>query len=52
MSKNYFWTATLNNRNKLLADDTMKEVIISSFDYLSHEKKIQIYAFVLLIGVE
>lgn len=46
--KIYFWTATINNWNNLLAQDVMKEIIISSLQYLSVQKKIEVYAFVIM----
>ncbi len=48
IGKIYFWTAIINNWNKLLADDAMKEIIISSLKYLSDEKKMEVYAFVVM----
>ncbi len=46
--KIYFWTATINNWYKLLNEDVLKEVIISSLKYLSEKKKIEVYAFVIM----
>ena len=43
IGKLYFWTATINNWNKLLEEDELKEVIISSLKYLVTNKKIEIY---------
>ncbi len=43
IGKLYFWTATINNWNKLLEGDQLKEVIISSLKYLAANKKIEIY---------
>ena len=48
IGKIYFWTATINNWNKLLAEDVMKEIIISSLKYLSAETKIEVFAFVIM----
>jgi putative transposase len=48
IGKIYFWTATINTWNKLLADDEMKEIIISSLQYLSAKNKIEVYAFVIM----
>ena len=48
IGKLYFWTATINNWNKLLEEDELKEVIISSLKYLVTNKKIEIYAFVIM----
>ncbi len=44
----YFWTATINNWNKLLQEDALKEIIISSLKHLSIERKIEVYAFVIM----
>jgi len=44
----YFWTATINNWNKLLQEDAFKEIIISSLRHLSIERKIEVNAFVLM----
>ncbi len=46
--KLYFWTATINNWYKLLNDDALKDVIVSSLKYLSKKKKIEVYAFVIM----
>ena len=48
LGKLYFWTATINNWNKLLEEDELKKVIISSLKYLVANKKIEIYAFVIM----
>ncbi len=37
--KLYFWTATVNNWYKLLNDDALKDVIVSSLKYLSKKRK-------------
>ncbi len=47
IGKIYFWTATIN-WNKLLAEDVMKEIIISSLKYLSAQRRIEVYAFVIM----
>lgn len=44
----YFWTATINNWNKLLFEDGYKDIIIQSLDYLSKASKIEVYGFVLM----
>ena len=44
----YFWTATINNWNKLLQEDAFKEIIISSLRHLFIERKIEVNAFVLM----
>lgn len=44
----YFWTATINNWNKLLEEDKLKEIIISSLQYLVKNSKIDVYAFVII----
>lgn len=48
IGKLYFWTATINNWNTLLDEDILKEVIISSLKYLVANRKIEIYAFVIM----
>src|SRR5688500_9683392 len=48
IGKLYFWTATINNWYKLLQEDALKEIIISSLRHLSIERKIKVYAFVLM----
>lgn len=48
IGKIYFLTATINNWNKLLTEDIMKEIITSSLKYLSVQKKIEVYAFVIM----
>lgn len=44
----FFWTATINNWQKLLADDKYKQVVIDSLYYLSRKQKIDVYAFVIM----
>ena len=44
----YFWTATINNWNRLLDEDKLKEIIISSLQYLVKNNKIEVYAFVIM----
>ena len=44
----YFWTATINNWYKLLQEDALKEIIISSLKHLSTERKIEVYDFVIM----
>lgn len=44
----YFWTATINNWMKLLMNDHYKDLIISSFRYLSNAGKIDVFAFVIM----
>ncbi len=44
----YFWTATINNWHKLLLEDTNKQVILSSFYYLSNLELVDIFAFVIM----
>ena len=48
IGKIYFWTATINNWNKLLAEDVMKDIVLLSLKYLSDEKRIEVYAFVIM----
>lgn len=39
----FFWTATINQWQKLLLQDEYKEVVISSLEYLSNAGKIDVY---------
>ena len=48
IGKIYFWTATINAWNKLLINDEVKEIIISSLKYLYAKNKIEVYAFVIM----
>ena len=43
IGKLYFWIATINNWYKLLQEDALKEIIISSLKHLSVERKIEVY---------
>ena len=44
----FFWTATINQWQKLLLENRYKEVVISSLAYLSNAGKIDVYAFVIM----
>ena len=44
----YFWTATINQWQKLFLDDRFKQVIIDSLTYLSSRKKLDVFAFVIM----
>ena len=44
----YFWTATISKWRYLLKDDSFKKVIIDSLMYLSLQKKIKVYGFVIM----
>jgi putative transposase len=44
----YFWTATINNWQRLLEPDSYKQVIIESLKYLSNEEKVDVFAFVIM----
>jgi REP element-mobilizing transposase RayT len=48
IGKLYFWTATINNWYKLLEEDELKEIVISSLQYLVRNNKIEVYAFVVM----
>jgi hypothetical protein len=43
----FFWTATINNWQRLLLKDEYKNVIINSLSYLSQSGKIDVFAFPL-----
>lgn len=44
----YFWTATINKWQHLLAKDQYKEVIIDSLHYLSDLGKLDVFAFIIM----
>ena len=44
----FFWTATINQWQKLLQTDQYKDVIINSLDYLSNAGKIDVFGFVIM----
>ena len=44
----FFWTATINQWQKLLLEHEYKQVVISSLEYLSNAEKIEVYAFVIM----
>ena len=44
----FFWTATINQWQRLLYKEAYKEVIISSLTYLSSQHKIEVFAFVIM----
>ena len=44
----FFWTATINQWQKLLMSDQYKDVIINSLDYLSNTGKIDVFGFVIM----
>lgn len=44
----FFWTATINQWQKLLLEDTYKDVIINSLTHLSNTGKVDVYAFVIM----
>ncbi len=44
----FFWTATINNWQQLLADDVFKRIIIDSLSYLTNSGKIEVFAFVVM----
>ncbi len=50
MDKNYayFYTISIHNRLPLLKDDNLKRIIIESWQYLTKEKMIEIYAYVIM----
>jgi putative transposase len=48
MGKIYFWTATINNWNRLLFEDRFKDIILQSLQYLSDKNKIDVFAFVIM----
>ncbi len=44
----FFWTATINNWQRLLMKDEYKNIIINSLNYLSDLGKIDVFGFVNL----
>jgi REP element-mobilizing transposase RayT len=44
----YFWTATINNWQRLLSNDAYKDVIVESLQHLSNQNKIEVFAFVIM----
>ena len=44
----YFWTATINKWQRLLQNNSFKDIIINSLEYLSRETKIDVFAFVIM----
>src|SRR5205085_8496062 len=44
----YFWTATINNWRCLLEKDEYKDVIINSLQYLTDERKIDVFVFIIM----
>jgi putative transposase len=44
----YFWTATINNWQRLLEKDEYKDVVIDSLQYLTDEGKIDVFAFIIM----
>jgi putative transposase len=44
----FFWTATINNWQRLLWEDSYKKIIIGSLDYLSENGLVDIFSFVIM----
>ena len=44
----FFWTATINNWQRLLLKDEYKNIIINSLSYLSDAGKIDVFGFVIM----
>ena len=44
----FFWTATINQWQNLLWENSYKDVITSSLEYLSNAGKIDVFAFVIM----
>ena len=44
----YFWTATINQWQRLLENDEYKDVIIDSLQYLTDSGKIDVFAFIIM----
>lgn len=48
LGKIYFWTATIHQWIPLLAENSLKEIIIGSLKFLSDKIKITVYGFVIM----
>jgi REP element-mobilizing transposase RayT len=48
IGKIYFFTATINNWMKMLEEDKAKQIVVDSLQYLSDNRKINVYGFVLM----
>ncbi len=46
--KIYFWTATTRNWYWLLAEDSFKDIIIESLNFLTAKKLVDVFAFVIM----
>lgn len=44
----YFWTATINKWQRLLAKDEYKQVILDALSFLNDRNKIDVYGFVIM----
>ncbi len=44
----YFWTATINQWQRLLWEDEYKDIIINSLYYLTGKAKIEVFGFVIM----
>jgi REP element-mobilizing transposase RayT len=44
----YFWTATINQWQRLLENDEYKGVVIDSLQYLTDSGKIDVFAFIIM----
>jgi putative transposase len=48
IGKIYFWTATINNWQHLLLQNTYKDAITQSLQFLSDTGKVDVFAFVIM----
>ncbi len=44
----YFWTSTINSWNHLLKDDSYKQIIIQSLQWLCNKNLVAIYGFTIM----
>ena len=44
----YFYTDTIHNFNHLLADDSLKMMVINSWQYLVSKQLVEIYGYVIM----
>jgi hypothetical protein len=48
LGKLYYWTATINQSQPLLAHDEYKDIVVRSLQFLAAAGKIEIFAFVIV----
>ncbi len=48
IGKPYFWTNTIYDWKHLLNEDSLKDIIISSLQFLTDKKLVEVYGFVIM----